>query len=495
MAVSPRRTSLYRTAGCAVTLLAVVLTLAQVPLAQFIGKAKVSKGPRAIGLVEILPNGKARLIPIAIMVNGRFYDAGAYKAAPVPMALEQGTVYEAQRTGVSQGLFTVNLVGQTQNTWIAEGSWLPAGAKPARTAQKAETKPNMGDENDAPPTLRHGSTKSAPSVPNESKSPNTKPDQGAASTPGLSGSASPPATVSTSQSAASTGASPSTQETKASSADNASSSPNDDSDSGSGPRPTLKRGAQGSATQAEKIPVTGVSASANKASKATSMTAGGQSAATGGKSSSSENSGIKIYAAVSDNGGPELRPFAYEVKPDEEARFRKTMLDLAADEVRARARLISGSAQQATQQPVRPKAGAAHKPAVPKGPQPNFENVELRLFDMSNSNEPTLVLSASAHMPASSSTSSAASDVNYFVTVVGRWDINGDMHKIFAQTTDSHDLDAIARLELIDAVDADGDNRGDLLFRQVSDSGTSYVIYRVSPDKLWPLFNSGEPES
>jgi hypothetical protein len=43
-------------------------------------------------------------------------------------------------------------------------------------------------------------------------------------------------------------------------------------------------------------------------------------------------------------------------------------------------------------------------------------------------------------------------------------------------------------MELIDAVDADGDGRGELLFRRTFDSGSAYAIYRVTADRLWPLF-------
>jgi hypothetical protein len=43
-------------------------------------------------------------------------------------------------------------------------------------------------------------------------------------------------------------------------------------------------------------------------------------------------------------------------------------------------------------------------------------------------------------------------------------------------------------MELIDAVDADGDGRGELLFRRTSDGGSAYAIYRVTSDHLWPLF-------
>jgi len=59
---------------------------------------------------------------------------------------------------------------------------------------------------------------------------------------------------------------------------------------------------------------------------------------------------------------------------------------------------------------------------------------------------------------------------------------------VFASVTDTHHFDVLSRLELIDAVDADGDGRGELLFRQVSDRGSAFVLYRVIGDRLWPLF-------
>jgi hypothetical protein len=46
------------------------------------------------------------------------------------------------------------------------------------------------------------------------------------------------------------------------------------------------------------------------------------------------------------------------------------------------------------------------------------------------------------------------------------------------------------RLDLVDAVDADGDGRGELLFRQTSDVSTGWIVYRATADKLWPLYDS-----
>src|ERR1700682_3263379 len=103
------RTRLYRKAVIAV-IPALVFTLAvwAPGFAQYAKRRQVSKGPRALGLLELAANGKAHLLPVTIMTDGKFYDAGAYKANPVPMALDPETVYEGLKSGVSQGLFTVS---------------------------------------------------------------------------------------------------------------------------------------------------------------------------------------------------------------------------------------------------------------------------------------------------------------------------------------------------------------------------------------------------
>ena len=94
--------------------------------AQIASRPARSKGPRALGLLELAPNGVAHLIPVTIMYDGQFYDASAYKASPVPMALDSETVYEAVKTGVSLGLFTVTGAGQIKGSWIGQGIWRPA---------------------------------------------------------------------------------------------------------------------------------------------------------------------------------------------------------------------------------------------------------------------------------------------------------------------------------------------------------------------------------
>src|SRR3569832_1333376 len=61
------------------------------------------KTPRAIALVEWPAKGKPVVVPIAILFDGRYYDASIYIADPVPMALAGGTVYEVQQGGEPLG--------------------------------------------------------------------------------------------------------------------------------------------------------------------------------------------------------------------------------------------------------------------------------------------------------------------------------------------------------------------------------------------------------
>src|SRR5437667_258342 len=180
------RSTLYRKLRRIVTVASVALAVTQLSPGQASRRGTVDKGPRALGLIELAANGKAHLIPITIMYDGRFYDAGAYKAAPVPMALESGTVYEAVKSGVSQGLFTVAGAAHAGPNWVGEGTWksaeqLAAAAAKREVVQAKPTEP----ESDRPPVFRRsGSEKSnppetakpapAPTAPSQRKSSNSE---------------------------------------------------------------------------------------------------------------------------------------------------------------------------------------------------------------------------------------------------------------------------------------------------------------------------------
>jgi len=474
--------TLYRNSRRAVILAGLAIVLAQSAPTQVASRAKVDKGPRALGLVELAPNGGAHLIPIIIMIDGQFYDASAYKAAPVPMALGSGIVYEAERSGVSMGLFTVTAALQSQNKaqsqpWIGEGKWLPAGSKPPKTTERAESKPRgMEDDPDKPPTLLRRHPAETPKPADPAAQPTTPAVPPAPATPPV---AAPPASTPAPAASAPSAPAPSTPApTAPAPAPVAASAPPPVPPPDDNKGPVLRRGKWSPLPKDEP----------NHPLAAASTKPGAPASAnpTAAKGAINATDNVQIIPAISDAGGPEPRPYTYGMKPAEQQQFQQKMLAMAADEVRARAKELAANAVGAP-------AAARTRPLPgklapqPKLPPPVFADVQLHVFDLSNSNEPVLVLTASAHLPPGRS--SGPPGLQYLLTLVARDDIYGELHKAFSSVTDTQHLDVQARYDLIDAVDADGDGRGELLFRKVSDAGSAYALYRVIGNQLWPLFD------
>jgi len=466
-------------------------------------KKKV-KGPRAVGLLQLTSSGKGTLIPIAILVDGKFYDASAYKADPVPMALESGTVYEVEQTGSSQGLFTVSgalhskAVGSA-HPWMGTGSYLPNGTEVAKTTHKAENVPVGLDtsDSDAPPRLTRGNgskpasgADSAPAAkapagtglpekPSGSGPPaSTEPASG---TPGSASSgqdvSKPASTADASKPSESAGKeqAPKGKEKEANTtpdkASPGSSSPSSKEQTSAGSedyyRPTLRRGKPTQAVPEEDEPA--------KTGKAASPA----------NAASSSSGALQFEAAISDAGGPEPRSYKFYWKTGEEDERRGQMMALAADEVRAYANKLAKNFIPA-KPPAAKTAVSTHKAAKPA--QPVFENTQFRAFDVWGNNQPVMVLTSEAHLPPVPGVPTAPEIYN--ITLVARTDIYGNLRKVYSGVTDKFHLDVTPRLELIDAVDADGDGRGELLFRETTDAGSGYVIYRPTADKLWKMFDS-----
>jgi hypothetical protein len=500
--------------------LAIVLAgtslMGQGPIIQYGGKAKVDNGPRAIGLIQLPSKGKARLIPIAIMMDGKFYDADSFKASPVPMALDFGVVYEAFHTGVSQGIFTITQPGQLNHTWIAEGTWLNAGAV-AQQKKKKYTPPVIEDEDSNGPPVLHrrkqgsgaddkskddkskdkdagtaaagrsdskntdtdknktgGEKEQPPNQQEQGKDQASKDEQRSGSKEASPpGSTPPPAATSSTASDANTAKKPAE---RAAASDEQIEDPN---------RPRLRRGQPPDANTRRDVYA--------KFEPLPNPVAASLSSGTG-KSDAGKSDGSKAkdpgalaqvttFPAISDEGGPDPRPYVYDVKPAEETIYRNKMLDLAAAQFHAH----SGAAKAAPPASTKSSTTKTTGKSAAKLPKPDFDNVTLHIFDLSNSNQPVLVLSATARPAAPGSSEDVAEPKE--ITLIARTNLEGDLKKLFFSQTDSRHLDETPRMELIDAVDADGDGRGELLFRRTFDNGSAYSIYRVTADRLWPLYD------
>ncbi len=442
-------------------------------------------GPRAIAVVEFLPGGGTRLVPIALWINDHFYDASLYGANPEPMALEPETLYQALNYGEPAGWFTVTTPKDVNGNWVADGQWKPETPLETRLAQQAakqpKPKPKSPDvlsDDQGPPVLR-------------------RPGESDGSSPGGGQGSAPASTAGTNSTSPSRGSSAAN--------DNAPPKSDDDSD-----RPILKASPSPASAPANSKPTLGDStqpapAAASNAPAITSpdendpnrpvlrrgkpaesaLNPSNTSAANAAVSNVSKpvatghapagagpmakaTQAPKAYAAISDAGNYETRSLLYGMAAGERQSLGEPMAKMAMDEVLKYASRHNG-------------------PPVPK--TATITDYDLRGFDLDYSNSPTLVLSAK--LPVASSKTAAAGEFDYFVTVVARVDVNGVPQKIFSVVTDRNHLDAYPRMQIIDAVDADANGRGDLLFRQYSDTGISYAIFRVFPYQMTKIFEGG----
>ena len=464
-------------------------------------KSKRSTGPRAIALLQMGSKGKTSLVPIAIMINGKFWDASAYKADPVPMALDAGTVYEAEQTGNSLGLFTVGsalhrnrAAPGPQPPWIATGTWHPNGTEPDTKTLKAETAPIGLDSGEGPPRLtRDPAKKDKP--PDSASAPAGGSSSAPASGPPASSSPSgdePPRLTKP----ASTSEAPATPSVDSKPAGD--SKPGDrktvdakpdaekaakekipasDSGAGTGSRPVLRRGKPEESFADEDVPgysKVGAKVASGDLSKAPAVATQGDQ---------------QLVPAISDASNQQLRSFVFQWLKGEDDDRRKQMTDLAKEQLRAYVAARAKGIVAATAG----RPGAARNAA--KAKDPILENLHLAAYDLWGGNQPVIVLSADGHMPPAAGTQAEMdSGLDYSVTVVAYPDIYNNLHKLYVGITDKFHLDLTPRLELIDAVDADGDGVGELLFRETSDQGFGWVIYRATADKLWKMFDSLRPE-
>ena len=475
-------------------------------------KLKKGKEPRAVGLLEFNSGGKETLVPIAILIDGKFYDASAYKADPTPMALESGTVYEAEQAGDPQGLFTVNGALHSKSAgsahpWVGSGSYLPQGMEAPKNTRKAEDVPvgldiSGGDE---PPRLtRKGAAKPTATPDASSTAGATGP---ATEKPGTTApaSAEPASDSSKARSSGQDAPKPIVQPTTDKAADQSakqqSPAPGTGSDKTSS-QTSQGQTARGQTSQTQEPPKP-ASASpspddyyrpALRRGKPTqpapdedsAVAKKGEKAESGTAANPAGTMPVHVVAAISDAAGPEPQSYKFFWKTGEEEERRNQMLAAAGDEVRAYAAALVKN--QILARPAVAKPGVAARKTPIKQAPPVLENVQFRVFDVWLTNQPVMILSAEAHFAGAPGT--AVSVEPYSIMLVTRTDIYGNLRKLYSGVTDKFHLDVTPRLELIDVVDADGDGRGELLFRETSDAGSGYAIYRATADKLWKMFDS-----
>jgi hypothetical protein len=395
--------------------------------------------PRALAVIQELPKGGVRLFPVSIFLDGKFYDARFYYAKPVPLALYDETEYIALTDGMPSGVFTVHRAKQIPESsiWWGEGDWKPGAtgeSAPKTTARKSEDKerptlhnPKETADDKSGPTLKGKDTSKTTDSSKTSEPPKADDD--------------PDRPVLRKPTEAN--AQP---QVKISPSEMVPKMPAEDPD-----RPMLSR-KQPAKKMEEPMPVTAPKAGIP---------------------------GAKYVVAISDPDTMNNRPYDYTWSPADRKKWTEQLTKLGMEAAR--------------------KYAAEH-PRLQFLPTAKFAEANLRAVDIDYSNAPYVVFTGRIDpsvVPFVTKTKAGAQDANpplmatIYVTLVARVNYQGELNRLMTVTADSTHLDLNPRLDLIDAVDADGDNRAELLFRKITDTGGSYVLYRMTPFQMTQVFEGG----
>lgn len=456
-----------------------VLAAALPVCAQYVGQvtknAKDAPELRAVSVLEWTGEaGKpktSRLVPVAVLDQGKLQDGGIYLARPEPLALAGEVEYELDQNGHPIGLFDIENSGREQGSWVGYGKWKPMPVAKAAPVEK----PHIDDVESDEPVLHR------------KKHPEEAAGGGDA---GKAGSGSGSGSTS---SGASSGSAPdddpdrpklhkkSSSEDTGSGSGNGSgtetgtaSTPPDDPD-----RPVLKREKK---KQPEPEDVGSVSSVEGATDPDRPRLKRGKSNADSLQVTPSLMGlppDMQQAVAVSDAKTHPEHPWTYTwADPADEAKMKAQLEDAARAALGIKPPPVPTPKKTAT-------AKATKKVAKPAPPPPEpapLDNEQFRVFELAYGSGATLVLSAHTDGPAAQ---------QKYVTLIAQPDLYGNLLVLLKNVTDGASLDDTPRMRLVDAVDALADNRGELLFELRGATQRQFALYRVLRGQAEKLFVGG----
>lgn len=125
----------------------------------------------------------------------------------------------------------------------------------------------------------------------------------------------------------------------------------------------------------------------------------------------------------------------------------------------------------------------AHKTPPPPA-LPDLTDEHFKAYELSFGGGATLVFSAKTKV----------GDATKYVTLIAQPDFDGTPQVILKQVTDDTELDITPRMQLVDAVDTDADNRAELIFELAGKRDHQYAIYRVADRTVNQVFTTGSSQ-
>ena len=403
----------------------------------------------------------SRLVPVSLYINHTYEDAGIYLARPVPFALETGTVFELEKSGIDEGTLELAFARHIEapqdapglhvdDGWFAYGAFKPKPAEPVVLLKKSGPLSPIVVSGGKETPASDKSTDSAKTV-------DRKDAAGAGTT--VSASAPPPVRP--------------IDDEPSKKGDPDSDSAKDDPD-----RPTLKK-----RSVAERR-------AAQKRSETASVKSGGDlnddpdrpNLHRGKPTARLEDEDLPPLhglpadmhqmIAVSDAKNRPEHDFARAWEsPEEQEQVRTAMRQLAQAKLAGYRPVVDATPPTEKKPPVISRRGPRPAPAVvaPAAPMFDTKTEDLKAYTLSYGGAATYVYSAS--------TPDAKTAV--LVTIVAQREPDGSLKSALANVTDAAHLDRTPQLRLLDAVDPDASNRASLLFERRGATTRDFVLYRV----------------
>ncbi|MBV8630425.1 MAG: hypothetical protein JOZ83_05840 [Silvibacterium sp.] len=468
--------------------------------AQYPGRVDANKGAaapvlRATAVLEytgdLTKPTAARLLPLVVWDGERYQPGGLYLANPVPLTVETGTVYELLDAGTSKGLFDVTAAANVQGAWVAVGSYQKLAPpkvsklKPSKTLPQFVKDSGSLSDSDKPTLHRRTDSGSSPnpgsgsgtSSNTASSAPAVDPDRPTLHkrTDSGSGAGSDSGSESGSGSSTKTNAPPvdpdrPTLHKQSTTNPNDNGAPVSATTNTDPDRPHLGRGVP---EEQQKLDVP---------STVDMTKAAGNPA------------NLKLIAAVSDTRTmKEPRSYMYSWSDPEDAKKMQAALEEVAKNVVAGnplpvantgQRFGSGTTTQSKAGVSRTgaaKVGSTAHKAAPQSTLPELADEEFKAYELSFGGGATLVFTAS----------SGQKEQRKWVTIIAQPDFNGVPQILFRQVTSEAQLDAVPRMQLVDAVDTDADNRAELIFELVGRTDQQFAIYKVHDKSVEQVFSTG----
>lgn len=454
--------------------------------AQYVGQITTDKRTtdfRAVAVLEwtgdISHPKASRLVPITVFDGQQLQDGSIYLARPEPLALGGEVEYELQTDGKTVGFYDIHSAAQQQGYWIGFGNWkpLPAGPTPAELArQRQMAKVDVNDADNDQPILHRkhhdgdadssGNSRSQAPAPDPDR-PTLHKDSNAGTNTSSNRPAAPPTHAPTD---APTDPDRPTLHKSTDDAAPATSSADPDR-----PRLQKKQGQNEASTdEASVSSLPDISDPDRPRLKRGKPAGSGAEVAPTLMGMPPE---MEQQVAVSDAKPVKDHPWDYAwANPADETKMKSAMEDIAR-------KALGLDQPAAASKPARTPArrSSVHKKAAPPPPPVPLQEEKFRVFELAYGSGATMVLSARTD---------GAGPQQKFVTLIAQPDLYGSVVVLKKNVTDGAHLDVTPRMVLIDAVDAEADNRGELLFELRGQSQRQFALYRVYRGQMTPLFTS-----